>query len=204
MYLFNGIIEVSSIQNGVGAVNTPRRLYQKEGQFQMDTSNNIIAIPLSKGYTAIVDQIDADLAKFKWHVRTQSYYAARGVGPRNDHHKIYMHRAILERMLGRSLSDGETVDHINGDVRDNRRSNLRLATHQQNSRNQRRNKANKTGVKGVSYDRNCPLKPYRTYITVDNRQIHLGHYPTIEEARDARKLAADRLFGEFNRANQYE
>ena len=36
----------------------------------------------------------------------------------------YKHQIEAEKMLGRKLTDGETVHHINGDVQDNKHCNL--------------------------------------------------------------------------------
>lgn len=49
---------------------------------------------------------------------------------------------------------------------------------------------NKTGVKGVSYakDRN----KYRAYITIKRKQIKLGDYNTLEEAKEAREKAEEK------------
>ena len=40
---------------------------------------------------------------------------------------VYEHRIIMEQQLGRWLKRSERVIHINGDTKDNRPENLRLA-----------------------------------------------------------------------------
>jgi hypothetical protein len=168
----------------------------------MSTNNHtpsVIEIPLTKGYVAIVDAIDGDLAQHKWHVKTHNNYGCRGIGGRKNHKKLYMHVAVMQRVLGRALVKGEEVDHENGNKQDNRRSNLRLVTHTQNMRNQLRNKANTTGYKGVSLQKNSPNRPYRAYIVVDNKQIHLGYYATPEEAHKAYCEASTKYHGEYGR-----
>lgn len=92
-----------------------------------------------------------------------------------------------------------TLDHINGDPLDNRISNLRPATRSQNGMNQRTSNQNTSSIKGVSRSKACPDRPFLAYITVAKKRIHLGYFPTLEEAAEARREAAIRLHGEFMR-----
>lgn len=59
------------------------------------------------------------------------------------------HRIIYEMFHG-SIPQGATVDHKDGDGRNNRKENLRLVTHAVNMRNCKKRIDNKTGVVGVS------------------------------------------------------
>lgn len=127
------------------------------------------------------------------------FYAARGIGGRKNHQKLYMHRLIMERILGRPLVKGEEVDHVNLNKRDNRRENLRLATHKDNMHNVGRLPTSTTGFKGVTRSKLCPSRPYRAYIVVNGKQKHLGHYSTPEEAHKAYCEAATKYYGEFAR-----
>ncbi|MGZ6360767.1 MAG: HNH endonuclease signature motif containing protein [Ktedonobacterales bacterium] len=57
----------------------------------------------------------------------------------------YLHRLIMD------APKGTTVDHINGDTLDNRRTNLRIVSNAENNANrQGAYSASKTGVRGVS------------------------------------------------------
>lgn len=87
------------------------------------------------------------------------------------------------------------VDHINGDPSDNRWSNLRLATPEQNAINRRTVSA--TGFKGVT--RHSGGK-YQASIKVKGRGIYLGLYATAKEASEAYQTAAKEHFGSFARA----
>lgn len=166
---------------------------------EMNDTPSIIEIPLTKGYVAIVNAVDGDLNQHKWQAKSYSRYAGRSAGTRKTYHVIFMHVVIMERLLGREIVKGEEVDHINGDVRNNTRANLRLVTHTQNMRNQKKNKANTTGYKGVSIRKDCPNRPYRAYIVVNDKQIHLGNYATPEEAHKAYCEASVKFHGEYGR-----
>lgn len=77
-----------------------------------------------------------------------------------------MHRVIL------NAPKGSEVDHINGDGLDNRRANLRFVTRSQNCRNQRRTKAGKIPLKGVSW--NESLGKWTAQIAIAGRKKHIG------------------------------
>jgi HNH endonuclease len=91
---------------------------------------------MNLGKFALVDLIDADLADVKWFL-SGGRYARRRTEKNGKGKHIAMHHIILERKLGRPITKGIVVDHINGEGLDNRRENLREATRAQNMRNLR-------------------------------------------------------------------
>jgi hypothetical protein len=104
-----------------------------------------------------------------------------------------MHRQIL------GAPPGQQVDHINGDTLDNRRVNLRLATHGQNQHNRGKYRNNKSGYKGVSWDK--AAGKWRAQIKFNNKKYNLGRYHDPIEAALAYDAAAIRLHGAFARLN---
>ena len=92
----------------------------------------------------------------------------------------------------------DQIDHINGVKTDNRICNLREATNCQNSKNLGLSKANKSGTKGVSYEKYTDR--WKATIRVDGKSISIGRFNSIEEAAQARKLADQKHFKEWNRA----
>lgn len=153
-----------------------------------------VSIPLSKGYTAIVDDADADLAAFKWHATSDKWpYAARRVRINGKRQYVFMHTIILERVLGRSLEEDERCDHIRHPHYDNRRANLRPASCKQNAGNRARSSKSTSGWKGVSLIKGGCI----AQIMSDGRNLHLGTFNTPEEAAIAYNHAAKRVFGEF-------
>jgi hypothetical protein len=159
-----------------------------------------IEIALTQGQVALVDLSDAHLATVKWRASTnptsQTFYAVR-TSPRPNRTMICMHRVILEQMLGRPLKRTEQVDHINGAGLDNRRGNLRLASHAENMRNRGAKRNNTSGYKGVSFHRQ--RQKWRAQIMIDGRETHLGYFLTPEEAHAAYCEAAERYHGKFAR-----
>ena len=90
------------------------------------------------------------------------------------------------------------IDHINGDTLDNRLSNLREATHQQNLFNRGANKNNTTGYKGVRKTRSG--QKYWAEIKIDRKSKYLGVFDSAELAHQAYCAAAAHLHGEFAKA----
>lgn len=163
-----------------------------------------IEVALTKGYTALIDEIDADLAVLKWTAKTnkRNVYAMRSIGDYRikPAKNIGMHQIILERILGRPLENGELPDHKNCNSLDNTRSNIRLANQTQNHANQRLSSRNTSGYKGVTYFK----RTGRWVAKIKKNRVTkcLGYYDTPEEAAIAYNIAAIDLFGEFARLNE--
>lgn len=105
---------------------------------------------------------------------------------------ILMHRLIM------SCPIGMEVDHKNGWSLDNRRSNLRIATHAENIKNQKLNKRNTIGLKGVSKSPGCENRWYSRIVS-DGVKYSLGSFGSAEDAYAAYVEASKRLHGEFGR-----
>lgn len=146
-------------------------------------------IRLSKGMVAIVDPEDFEWA-MQWSWSFTGIYAARG---RWETSSIYMHVEIGRRM---GLL-GPKFDHRNGDHLDNRRGNLRSATHRQNMQNRKRPRNNTSGYKGVTRDKGSGR--WVAQIGSKGKHYWLGSYDSPEDAHAAYKAKAVELFGEFAR-----
>ena len=92
----------------------------------------------------------------------------------------------------RKDSKGMVLDHINGDVSDNRISNLRKVTFAENSRNRTIAKNNKYGSQGLLYNEKSDRWIVNIVYNYDN--IHLGSYTSKQEAIAARQ-GAERALG---------
>lgn len=97
-----------------------------------------------------------------------------------------VHRLIFLYMEG-NFPDAD-VDHVNGDRMDNRWTNLRLVTRQDNLRNQGVRTDNTSGQIGVHLDKRSGK--WFAYIGVGGgKRESLGTYETFEEAVTVRKDA---------------
>lgn len=89
------------------------------------------------------------------------------------------------------------LDHKNNNTTDNRLSNLREATQQQNIRNSRKRKGCTSRFKGVAFIRNR----WESTISVSGKKKYLGRFKSEESAARAYDNAAVRLFGDFAKLN---
>lgn len=149
-------------------------------------------------YVALVDDEDLPLlAAHHWiamnNGAAQKIYAMANISHRIGRGRIYMHRLIMD------AKRGELIDHANRDTLDNRRVNLRRANKTLNNANAH------TGhgvslFKGVARSRSL-RNPWRATIQVNGRSLHLGQFPTEQNAALAYDAAARLHFGEFALTN---
>ena len=102
---------------------------------------------------------------------------------------VFLHRLLT------NCPDDMMVDHINRDPLDNRKSNLRIVSNQQNSMNKGLQKRNTSGHKGVSWDKS--KNKWYTYITVNYKLINLGRFSILEDAVEVRRQAEIKYFGDY-------
>ena len=154
-------------------------------------------IALTRGKVAIVDEADFDwLNQWKWHTRQSggnTFYAIRAIhqygGGKVITRWIRMHNAVLGIKRG--------ADHINGDGLDNRRGNLRKASHAQNCRNQKLRVDSTSGIKGVTWCKRTGK--WQVHISIGKKRRSLGRFVEREDAIAIRKAAEKRYYGEFVR-----
>ena len=130
---------------------------------------------------ALIDLEDIDkVKKYRWCLHN-GYAKNNDIG--------VLHRFII------SCPEGMEVDHINRNRLDNRKSNLRVVTHQQNNMNKGVTKSNTSGYPGVYWYKN--RNKWQVGIKVNYKQIFLGYFNDLEEAIEIRKQAEIKYFGEY-------
>jgi hypothetical protein len=149
-----------------------------------EPAGQVRRIPLGDGRYALVDAADYEqLSQWTWH--GEDGYAVRCEKGK----RVYMHRQIT------NPPDGLSVDHVNRCRADNRRSNLRICTHQQNMYNRAKRAGSISRFKGVGF-RKRDQKWYAE-LGATRKPIWLGFFDEEVEAARAYDAKAVEHFGEF-------
>ena len=154
-------------------------------------------IHLTEGKFAIVDPQDFyKFNNFEWCLKEERkcFYAVRFNNRCGKNSTIVsMHRLIM------NPTDGLLVDHKNRDGLDNRRENLRIATHSQNECNKLQKKNTSSQFMGVSFDKH--RGKWSSSIGFELKKIWLGRFDSEIDAAKAYDATAKKYFGEFARFN---
>jgi HNH endonuclease/AP2 domain len=89
------------------------------------------------------------------------------------------------------------TDHKDLNRSNNKWNNIREATRVQNFGNQSKYSNNKSGIKGVCWDRDA--RKWLAQIQINNKKMKLGRFDNIIDAQKAYATAAWIYFGEFAR-----
>ena len=152
------------------------------------------------GYTSKNDEFYFDLedyAKIKnyyWYIDKRGYVVTNA-----NNQYISLHALVLNRI---GVNDGFEIDHIYGKHtrNDSRKYNLRICTHADNMKNRWLQSNNKTGVPGVYFDDN--IGKYKAYITADKKQIYLGIFDNLDDAKAQRELFEIQYFKDYRYKNR--
>lgn len=106
--------------------------------------------------------------------------------------KLYLCHRLAYFMMEGAMPETE-IDHINRNRDDNRWSNLRLATRQENTVNTKA--FGQFPLKGAHYDK-CRGK-FKSAIRIDGKPKHLGYFETAEAAHLAYSEMAKAIHGNF-------
>lgn len=107
---------------------------------------------------------------------------------------VYLHRFLVE---------GRMIDHINGNILDNRKRNLRVCNYASNRQNANPNFSTAHGFKGVrSFKTKTGNVKYFAQIKVAGKRLSRGNFNSVKAAAVAYNDLAVEHFGEFARLNK--
>lgn len=168
-------------------ITASKKAKRNEYEFTSDTCIGYT----SKGEIFTVDIEDYDLIKnHTWHYDKEGYVRAT-VRINGNRKNVMLSRLIMGVGENKEIE----VDHIHGSqtLGDNRKSNLRICTHEENSYNKKKRKDSKQKYKGV-YKRG---NKYYVSISYKGKRIYLGLFENEEQAKEAYNNKAKELHGEF-------
>jgi hypothetical protein len=183
-----------------------RNLY-KLGDNKIEICNDYAKVYMKDDDYFIIDVEDVNKIRlYSWHRNPQrgNYITANK--------RVHIDKTKGTIHLARYIMDcpkDMVVDHINGNVSDNRKSNLRICTYMQNSHNTILHCDNTSGHKGVYWDKsreNTPSARYQAYIGDKNHRYRsnfkVSDYSSKEEAYKSacewQEKMTDELYGEFS------
>lgn len=146
-------------------------------------------------HTVLYDNKDHKLiSKYKWHIYKgwYNFYAHVNSGKRPNRTVIAMHRLIMKFP--------KEVDHKNGNGLDNRRCNLRTSINGGNQMNKGLQKNNKSGYKGVSFDKRS--RRYISVISINHKRIYLGSFKKAIDGAIAYNKVVKKYHKGFARLNK--
>lgn len=142
-------------------------------------------------FDVIVDSEDLIHFDKEWYINSHGYLLRKERMPDGKRKDIFFHRLIT------NCPDGMEVDHINSNRQDNRKSNLRICTKAENSRN--RLKTSLLDYKGIGYIDKTGY--YSASIKVNGKTYSFHGYKTQYEAAQVYDFVAKLLHKEFAHHN---
>lgn len=163
----------------------------------------------SQDYLKELLEYDPDTGLFLWRMKTKKHISCprilKVINSRNGGKaagkvchdgylrigisgKKYMaHRLAWVYMHGDCEID--QIDHVNGNRSDNRIQNLRSIQAGENKRNMGISRRNTSGVVGVSWNKS--LKKWSANIYHLGKNVHLGLFDNLDEAKELREFAQE-------------
>lgn len=144
--------------------------------------------------TFIIDLDDVSkLGDYKWRTvfKNDKPYLFTG---NQKSERIYFHRLVL-------ITDNQ-VDHISGNTLDNRKSNLREVTVQENMLNLQKKSSNTSGIRGVSFHKTKNV--WKVDFTYKSARMYFKGFRTFEEAVYLRYLCEITFLKEYRNTSNDE
>jgi hypothetical protein len=175
---------------------------KKNYNYTIQGEMTIIHLTTRKGlnFDIIIDTEDLNKVinfPYKWCVaKNHSGYYARAtqyLGMFDGEFKYItpeLHRFLID------AKENEFVDHINHNTLDNRKSNLRIATNDENTKHREgKNKNNKSGYRNVCW--HTKEGKWFVQLQINGRNTVLGKFNDIDEAGSFANEMREKYYGEF-------
>lgn len=147
-------------------------------------------------HTVLYDDEDHDLImKYTWGINKSknNFYVVHSVNREGEkRHTIRLHKLVMGVSTRKPI-----VDHIDHNVLNNQKANLRKATYRQNGANVKVFKNNTSGFKGVRVINGKKWVSYVVNIRVNRKPIGGGTFYNILDAAKKYNELAIKYFGEF-------
>jgi len=129
------------------------------------------------GYAYYIDKEDYEkIIKYTWHKHKDGYLRTRYDIVDGKNKYILLHNFLL----GRFDASKDDADHINRLPYDNRKSNLRVVSHNENMQNISKKSNSKHEIMGIHYSKKEDR--WKAYITHNKKQIKLGTFKNKQDA----------------------
>ena len=115
-----------------------------------------------------------------WSPKSKTFSILGNLSVGNGKYKrVQLHRWITE------APDGMFVDHINHDTLNNTNDNLRICTNSENQQNRKGSDSDNksSGIRGVTWNKRHGK--WYSQLRVNGKQIHLGCFEKLADARSA-------------------
>jgi hypothetical protein len=141
------------------------------------------------GY-CVIDAEDYETVKeYKWFKNNNGYCVTKCIEPTSN---ISIHRVLL------NYPSNFYCDHINNDKLDNRKSNLRIVTPQENAANMGMKNTNRSGVVGVQEYNKDTIQKWTATLTYKYKNVYLGRCASFDECVRLRLEGEAQYFGAYS------
>lgn len=165
-----------------GCLQKQRLVHSRKKYNDYEVQEDYVIMYTYKNEPFYVDVDDfAKIRMYSWYKDNHGYITTT----------IKSKNHLLHRFIMNVTNINYYVDHINHDITDNRKCNLRIVTPSQNNYNMPIRKDNTSGVKGVSWSK----QKNKWHVRIMKK--HIGFYDDIKEAEKARKEAEIKYYGEY-------
>lgn len=133
-----------------------------------------------------IDKDDIEKVKTRnWHLLTNGKYVGCSITINNKHKTLYLHNFVMQKFDFPGKGTKQSIDHINRNGLDNRKSNLRLATQTEQNLNQQKKPRHATLPDGIT-----DLPKHIYYIKANGNH---GDGFAVEFKKDKKRIYYERV-----------